>query len=42
MLSQRCFQRMREANSAGELCEKMQEEERMIMEGFIEAVHSES
>lgn len=33
---------MKEANSAGELCEKMQEEERMIMEGFTEAVHSKS
>lgn len=34
---------MKEANSAGELCEKMQEEEeRIIMEGFTEAVHSKS
>lgn len=34
---------MKEANSAGELCEKTQEEgKRMITEGFTEAVHSKS
>lgn len=34
---------MKEANSAGELCEKTQEEgKRMIKEGFTEAVLSKS
>lgn len=34
---------MEEANSAGEVCEKMQEEKgRIIMEDFTEAVHSKS